>query len=362
MSGAFTVTALTGIPQVRAGDDLAAHLLAALADAGLTLSDGDVLAVSSKVVSKALGLTARGDSKEAAVRAESAGVVAERETGGHVARVVRAVSGPVLAAAGVDASNTGERALLLRLPHDPDAVCRELHARLAAGTGVQRFGLVLTDTAGRPWRVGQTDFALGSHGVRVLDDLRGGADMDGRPLDVTARAVADELAAAADLVKGKASGVPAVLVRGLGELVSGDAGMPGARSLVRPVDADWFALGAQEAVRAALGVPPGSAAAERVGIRPAAGDSLTAQVRRAVGVALATGLEAAVDAGPDRVEVTGPDPVVVGMVAARLLAALAGEGVACGAARHTASSVQLTIDATDPSGELFGGGKPEHRR
>ena len=349
MSRAFTVTALTGIPQVRAGDDLAAHLLAALADAQVALTEGDVLAVSSKVVSKALGLTAPSESWEATVLAESAGVVAERAAAAHVARVVRAVSGPVLAAAGVDASNTGEHGLLLRLPHDPDEVCRELHGRLAAATGVQRFGLVLTDTAGRAWRVGQTDFALGAHGVCVVDDLRGGTDMDGRPLEVTVRAVADELAAAADLVKAKASGVPAALVRGLAELVTDDRLAPGARSLVRPVEADWFALGAQEAVRAALGVPPGSGAAQRVGIRPAGPDSPADRVRRAVGVALATGLDAAVDTGPDRVEVTGADPVVVGMVAARLLTALAGEAVACGAVRHTASWVQFPIDATGPA-------------
>ncbi len=349
MSGAFTVTGMTGIPAVRAGDDLAALLLAALADAGQALTDGDILAVSSKVASKALGLTAPGGSREAAVHADTAAVVAERTTPTHVARVVRAVSGPVLAAAGVDASNTGEGGLLLRLPDDPDAVCRSLHARLVAGTGVRRLGVVLTDTAGRPWRAGQTDFALGSHGLCVLDDLRGGTDMDGRALEVTARAVADEVAAAAELVKGKATGVPAVLVRGLAELVTDDPSAPGARSLVRPVEADWFALGDQEAVRNALGVPPGSAAAERVGIRPAGADSTADRVRRAVGVALATGLDAAVDARPGRVEVTGSDPVVMGMVAARLLAALAGEGVGCGPVRHTKASVRFPLEAPEPA-------------
>ncbi|MGV1007392.1 MAG: coenzyme F420-0:L-glutamate ligase [Dermatophilaceae bacterium] len=349
MSRRLTVIALTGIPQVRVGDDLASHLLTALDRAGVSLAEGDVLAVSSKVVSKALGLTAPPADKDATVLAESAGVVAERAAAGHVARIVRSLSGPVMAAAGVDASNTGDESLLLRLPEEPDAVCRELHSRCAAATGVRRFGLLLTDTAGRPWRVGQTDFALGAHGVRVLDDLRGGTDMDGRPLEVTARALADELAAAADLVKGKARGVPAALVRGLPELLADDADAPGAGSLVRPRDADWFALGAQEAVRAALGVPPGSAAAQRVGIRGAGPETRREQVRRAVGVALATGLDAAVDAGPGRVEVSGPDPVVVGMVAARLLTALAGEEVSCGAVRHTATSVWFALDP-EPSG------------
>ncbi len=343
MSRALTVTALTGIPQVRPGDDLAALLLAGLADAGLTLADGDVLAVSSKVASKALGLTARAAQHDAAVREQSTQVVAERRSFGRVTRVVRAVSGPVLAAAGVDASNSGEPGTLLLLPPDPDAVCRQLHAVLAARTGVARFGVLLTDTAGRPWRAGQTDFALGGHGVAVLEDLRGRADADGRRLDVTARALADEIAAAADLVKGKVLGLPAVLLRGLPELV--DEAGAGARSLVRGADTDWFRWGSQEAVRVALGVVPGSPAAEQVGIRPTDGDTVAAQVHRAVRVALVTGLPASVDEEPGMLRVRGEDPVVVGMVAARVLVALAGEEVAVGPVRHTASSVDIVLPA-----------------
>ncbi len=341
MTGApaeLTIRALRGIPEVRAGDDLAALLLTGVQHAGTTLAEGDLLVVSSKIASKAAGLTAAPADKADIVVAESDSVVAERQVtaadgaaAARVTRVVRAKAGPVMAAAGVDASNTGGRDVLLVLPRDPDAVCRDLRAALRDATGVRALGIVLSDTAGRAWRVGQTDFALGAAGVRVLDDLRGGLDADGRPLEVTARAIADEIAAAADLVKGKADGIPAVLVRGLGRfLTAGDADS-GARSLVRSGPGDWFALGAQEAVRAALGVDPGTALAQAVGIRPVGRDSLAAQVDRSVAVALATDLAGpaavGVDVGEHRLEVTGDDPLVVGLIAARLSAALLGEGV-----------------------------------
>lgn len=336
MNATVTITALTGIPQVQRGDDLAALLLAGLAASGLTLTAGDILAVSSKAVSKAHGLTSASADREATVRAESVTVVAERATPTHVARVVRARAGPVMASAGVDSSNTGAPGIVLVLPRDPDRVCRDLHELLAEATGMRGFGVVLTDTAGRPWRAGQTDFALGAHGIAVLDDLRGRVDTDGRRLDVTARAIADEIAAAADLVKGKVAGRPAALVRGLGAWVTAAPEGVGAGSLVRSGDSDWFALGAQEAVRAALGVPPGSALAESVGIRPAGPgpEPREHRVARAVGVALATGLDADVHLQGNLLEVTGEDSVVVGMVTARLLTALAGEGVAARAQRR----------------------------
>lgn len=346
------VLPLPGIPAVRPGDDLAALLLQALAAGGLTLSEGDVLAVTSKVVSKALGLVAVGADRAAAVTAESASVVAERATPGGITQVVRALAGPVMAAAGVDASNTGDADVVLLLPRDPDAVCRDLRERLTAVTGVRRLAVVLTDTAGRPWRVGQTDLALGAAGLRVLDDLRGEVDADGRPLLVTARAVADEVAAAADLVKGKTSGMPAVLVRGLADHV-GEGEQPGARSLVRDADADWFALGSQEAVRAALGVAPGSAQARAVGVRSTTPESRDDRVDRAVRVALSAALAAGVDVGPGRLEVGGPDPVAVGMVAARLSVALLGEGVPHRVTRPTPGVVVLELAgwACEPPGK-----------
>jgi coenzyme F420-0:L-glutamate ligase/coenzyme F420-1:gamma-L-glutamate ligase len=120
---------------------------------------------------------------------------------------------------------------------------------------------------GRPWRDGQVDAALGAAGVAVTDDLRGGTDGYGNPLEVTVRAVADELAALADLVKGKLDGRPAALVRGLGALVTREDG-PGASALLRAGPQDWFRYGHVEAVRAAVGVPPGSPDAPLVPVGP----------------------------------------------------------------------------------------------
>ncbi len=275
-----TVVPLRGIGDVRTGDDLATLLLAACERDGYRAGDDDVLVVSSKVLAKALGLW-RAD-RDTAVLEESRGVVAERRTPNGVTRIVRAAAGPVMAAAGVDASNTGPEAegRVLVLPHDPDAQAARLRAALTERTG-SRPAVLLTDTSGRPWRVGQTDFALGCAGLTPTDDLRGGVDADGSPLQVTVRAVADELAAAAELVKGKADGVPAALVRGCGHLVTGDDG-PGAAGLVRFDSADWFATGTVESVRAALGCPPGTPDVEPA---PAAPDGdLDAVLRRAVAV------------------------------------------------------------------------------
>ena len=329
-------------------------LAAACVRAGVPLAEGDILAVSSKIVSKALGLTAPTADKEAVVAAETVRVVAERAGASGITRIVQGKAGPVMAAAGVDASNTGGRDVLLLLPHDPDAVCRDLHAALRTATGVEVFAVVLTDTAGRPWREGQIDFALGSHGLRVLDDLRGSVDADGRALEVTARAVADEIAAAADLVKGKTAAVPAALVRGLaasvlpvvddregvGTAQAGASPQVGASRLVRVGDGDWFALGSQEAVRTALGVPPGPGSGSAHGPRPVAGDTVARRVIRAVDVAFRPHLDdwhgGVAVAGPtgaaagERVGdlvVSGSNAFGVGVVAARLQVALRGEGV-----------------------------------
>ena len=349
-----TITPLRGIPEVVEGDDLAGLVLAALRQEGLTLSGGDILAVSSKVVSKALGLTAPPHDRDAIVASQTIRIVAERSSAERITRIVEAAAGPVMAAAGVDASNTGGRDVLLLLPHDPDAVCRDLHAALRTATGVEVFAVVLTDTAGRPWREGQIDFALGSHGLRVLDDLRGSVDADGRALEVTARAVADEIAAAADLVKGKTAAVPAALVRGLaasvlpvvddregvGTAQAGASPQVGASRLVRVGDGDWFALGSQEAVRTALGVPPGPGSGSAHGPRPVAGDTVARRVIRAVDVAFRPHLDdwhgGVAVAGPtgaaagERVGdlvVSGSNAFGVGVVAARLQVALRGEGV-----------------------------------
>jgi coenzyme F420-0:L-glutamate ligase/coenzyme F420-1:gamma-L-glutamate ligase len=153
--------------------------------------------------------------------------------------------GLVMAAAGVDASNTPEGTVLL-LPLDPDASARALRAALRARFGITRLGVVVTDTAGRAWRDGLVDVAIGAAGVAVVDDLRGGVDSHGRPLSVTVPAVADELASASELVRGKADGRPVAVVRGLGRYVVTDDG-PGAHVLVRPSADDLFREGSAEA-------------------------------------------------------------------------------------------------------------------
>ncbi|MDF9813547.1 coenzyme F420-0:L-glutamate ligase [Streptomyces sp. SPB162] len=237
----FRVLAVSGIPEVQAGDDLA-KLIAA---ADPALADGDVLLVTSKIVSKAEGRIVRADDREAAIDAEMVRLVARRGP----TRIVETRHGFVMAAAGVDASNTAPGTVLL-LPEDPDASAREIRAGLRAALGLD-VAVVVTDTFGRPWREGLTDVAIGAAGLRVLDDLRGGTDSHGNALSMTVTATADELAAAGDLVKGKAAGLPVAVVRGLGHLVTADDG-PGARALVRDAGADMFRLGTSEAVREAV--------------------------------------------------------------------------------------------------------------
>jgi len=303
VTASLTIVPLLGVPEVRTGDDVAALLMAALGSD--SLAAGDVVVVSSKVVSKALGLRASAAAaaagKAEVVLRESSRVVAERASGEQVTRVVEALAGPVMAAAGVDASNTGPSGDLLLLPHDPDACARDLRGSLLSQAGMPSrapVAVVLSDTAGRPWREGLTDFALGSAGLRVLLDHRGEDDVDGRMLAVTARAVADEIASAADLVKGKADGVAAALVRGLplawfegegGELPSGAA------DLVRTGAGDWFALGHVEALRAALGVAPGSADSDTVGIRSVGPETLAARMSRVVALTLWADEDASLD-------------------------------------------------------------------
>ncbi|ARZ69799.1 F420-0--gamma-glutamyl ligase [Streptomyces albireticuli] len=248
----FRVWALPGIPEVRPGDDLVKLIsAAATADEFPGLADGDVLLVTSKIVSKAEGRVVEAADRQAAIDAEAVRVVARR---GEL-RIVENRLGLVMAAAGVDASNTAAGTILL-LPEDPDASARALRAGLREALGVD-VGVIVTDTFGRPWRSGLTDVAIGAAGVRVLDDLRGGVDSHGNPLNVTVVATADELAAAGDLVKGKASGLPVAVVRGLphvvapGESLDGEADL-GARALVRNSADDMFRLGTSEAVREAV--------------------------------------------------------------------------------------------------------------
>jgi coenzyme F420-0:L-glutamate ligase/coenzyme F420-1:gamma-L-glutamate ligase len=295
-----------GIGEVGAGDDVGALVAAALSASAEELRDGDVVVVSSKVLSKAEGRAVVADDRAAAVTSQTVRVVAERVTPRGLTRIVASRSGPVMAAAGVDASNVAPGTVLL-LPEDPDASARSVRARLAQLTGA-RVGVVVSDTAGRAWRDGQVDIAIGAAGVAVAEDLRGEHDGHGQLLEVTVRALADEVASLGDLVKGKLAGVPVAVVRGLEALVGEDDG-PGASALLRSSGEDWFRHGHVEAVRAALGVPPA--------VEPVAGKDpapvtvppapVAERLRRALDVALASpdpvaggdGYAAAVDVSHD---------------------------------------------------------------
>lgn len=234
------VLGVGGIPEIEAGADLGELI----AKAG-TYQDGDILLVTSKIVSKAEDRLLHATDREDAIDAETVRLVARR---GPI-RIVENRNGFIMAAAGVDASNTAPGTVLL-LPEDPDASARALRARLQQLTG-RRLAVVVTDTFGRPWRNGLTDVAIGAAGLSVLEDHRGRTDSHGNRLEMTVTATADELAAAADLVKGKATGVPVAVVRGLGHLVTAEDG-EGVRPLVRPSVDDMFRLGTSEALRQAV--------------------------------------------------------------------------------------------------------------
>jgi coenzyme F420-0:L-glutamate ligase/coenzyme F420-1:gamma-L-glutamate ligase len=237
----ITVWAPDGVGEVRRGDDLADHLLP-LAEP----TDGDIVCVTSKAVSKSEGQVVAGDRADAVV-AETRRLVARR---GPLTIVVNRL-GLTMAAAGVDASNV-ETGYVVLLPADPDASARTLRAAIAVRTGAN-VGVLVTDTAGRAWREGQTDIAIGAAGVRVVDDHTGRRDAYGNELLVTAPAVADELAGAAELACGKLAGRPFAVIRGRADLVlaAADDG-PGAAALLRPAGADLFGLGSRQAVLAAL--------------------------------------------------------------------------------------------------------------
>jgi coenzyme F420-0:L-glutamate ligase / coenzyme F420-1:gamma-L-glutamate ligase len=237
----LTCLPVDGIGEVVEGDDLAGLLAGAV-----QLEDGDILVVTSKVVSKAEGRV-RTAKREEAVVEETDRTVARR---GRTS-IVRTHHGLVMAAAGVDASNTALGTVVL-LPSDPDASARRLREAVGRRTG-RNVAVLVTDTAGRAWRHGQTDIAIGAAGLDVLHDYAGRTDQHGNELAVTAPAVADELAAAADLVKRKLDHRPAAVVRGLAGLVlgPGDHGS-GAVALVRGESEDMFGLGAREAVLSAL--------------------------------------------------------------------------------------------------------------
>ncbi len=272
----ISIFAPDGIGEVGPGTDLVAAISAAVSrtEQG-PLRPGDLVVVTSKIVSKAEDRYADAADRETAITVETRSVVAQRGP----MRIVRTHTGLTLAAAGVDTSNV-EQGRVLLLPSDPDASAARLAAGLAETAGGP-VGVVVSDTAGRPWRLGQTDHAIGAAGVRVLAAYAGQVDGHGNELAVTSMALADEVAAAADLVKGKLAGRPVAVLRGLPELVGPQpAETAGAAAILRTGRDDLFSYGSREAVLAALcralGVP--EAYPDLVGAEPeAAADALLAR-------------------------------------------------------------------------------------
>lgn len=242
LNAVVSVHAPDGIGEIGPGADLGTLIAEHVPD----LADGDVLVITSKVVSKAEGRLVRGDRDEA-IRTETVRLVARRGP----TSIVENHLGLVMAAAGIDASNV-EPGTLVLLPLDPDGTARRLRDDLLTRTG-RNVAVLISDTAGRAWRHGQTDLAIGAAGIEPMDSFEGRTDSYGNPLAVTAPAVADEIAGFAEVVTGKLGGRPVTVVRGLGDRVlpAGEPG-PGARSLVREVGTDMFGLGSREAVVAAL--------------------------------------------------------------------------------------------------------------
>jgi len=248
MTGPIHIIPVTGLPEIGEGDRLG-EALAAAAD----LDPGDAIVVSQKIVSKAEGrvrrlaevrpraraieLASRLDKDPALVQLvldESRAVV--RATGGVL--ITETTSGWVCANAGIDASNVPEDGCVTLLPLDPDASARYIRADIRAAGGPVP-AVVISDSFGRPWRLGQCDVAIGCAGLDPLEDWRGRRDRSGRELAATVVALADELAAAADVVRDKDAGVPAAVVRGLGSRVT-DADGPGASAIQRPTEVDLF--------------------------------------------------------------------------------------------------------------------------
>lgn len=246
----FRVIGVTGVPLVEAGDDLAGQLLDAASAQGTPLEDGDALIITQRVVSKAEGRVVPLDrfepsafARDYARRLEKDPRLVEAVLQESV-RIVRQVEGVLItqtrhgficANAGVDGSNVGGQDLVSLLPLDPDRSCRAIRDAARERRGVE-LAVVMTDTFGRPWRQGQTNIAIGVAGMLPMRSYVGLPDMDGRELRVTTICVADELAAAAELVMGKLDGVPAAIVRGFDY----DRGEGSSAELVRDREQDLF--------------------------------------------------------------------------------------------------------------------------
>jgi coenzyme F420-0:L-glutamate ligase/coenzyme F420-1:gamma-L-glutamate ligase len=248
--GELRVLPVRGLPEIEVGAPLG-DLIAARAE----LHDGDVLVVSQKIVSKAEGRVRRLSSVSPGREAHRLAAILGKEPAlvelilqesREVLRAERGVliaethHGFVCANAGIDFSNLPDDGTVCLLPEDPDASARKLRGELTAVVaGETGVGVVISDSFGRAWRIGQSEVAIGCAGLEPLDDWRGRHDAHGQNLEATQIAIADEVAAAADLVRGKDSRVPAAIVRGLDRFVTPDDG-PGAAALRRPRDDDLF--------------------------------------------------------------------------------------------------------------------------
>lgn len=246
----FRVIGVTNMPMVQPGDDLARQVVEAAAEQGTPLADGDVVVITQRVVSKAEGRVfplddfppsafaleyAQRVQKDPrlveAVLRESRRII--RQSGNVL--ITETHHGLKMANGGVDTSNVGGHDLVCLLPLDPDASCRRLRDDIRARTSVE-VAVVMTDTFGRPWRLGQTNVAIGVAGLRPFHDYAGSQDLDGRTLRVTLICVADEIAGAAELVMEKRAAVPAAIVRGFAY----DRGEGAAAEIVREPGLDLF--------------------------------------------------------------------------------------------------------------------------
>ena len=242
------VKALEGLPTFAKGDDIAALITPALGqlrwpDGRVRPRAGDVIVVSSKVVARAEGMLIPAKERERAIESETVREVARRENpDGSVMRIVETHHGLVLAAAGIDTSNVPAGTALL-LPKDPDASARAIRRGIYARFAMP-MGVIITDTVGRPWRRGIADIAIGAAGIEPLHDMRGETDDSGVTLNATIRNIADEIAGAADLAKGKTGGRPVAVVRGVEEHVLEVEG-PGARTINRSPEEDLFRRGGE---------------------------------------------------------------------------------------------------------------------
>lgn len=241
--------AIPGMPEIRAGDDLATRIVEAGKKAGLRFEDGDIVVVAQKVVSKAEGAVVSLATVRASERAEALAAELKKDARAielvlrESRRILRSERvlitetkhGFVCANAGVDHSNVPGEDVVTLLPRDPDASAEKLAVELSKKAG-KRIAVIVSDTFGRPWRLGLTNVAIGASGLPVLVDLRGTKDREGKPLTATVLAVADELASAAGLLMGKSEGVPVVIVRGYRCKPASEK----AASIIRPASEDVF--------------------------------------------------------------------------------------------------------------------------